>query len=573
MVDISIAQGQGITQAIKTKIEASGQKISNNDLSIWQQVMTEVKTAQQTAQQNGSQIYSGGDDIAQLNNKNNWKTDFKVMGAQVIQIASDVWNKIVQLLTGKAPENLENNPDPVENQQKGSVTSNANQPQSPEVVEDEPPKGTVVGLNPDNLGISDIVSQPEILSGNMAKNEHPTGPNTPPPVYNETVNPGDLQQAQRVADPLAGQQEHGPVIYQGQEITPGEPKAKVVGLSIDNLSSIVQKPDVPEITVDLSGRKLSDDDINNNVISNLEPGKSFSYPTNNTDFGVQHVTWTRENDNTLTKTVVDNSLYDSAGKTLTLDLSTHYSPDGNTILSKEQQSNLSFAKSLISVRDYDENGNPGNILTTDLTNLDSKLANDRSIQSANFGPNVTVDSISRVLSSLDGQSNTFEVQEFKDTSGNSVVTFKDGKYYDAKGKEIDFDKAFDILNNLKEKNELASLTQIYKKESPRGEGDDHALWLINRNSAVFYKPETGLYTYRGFRSSSLSFAKSAAEYAAMDLSDNKNRYIKLSNQNPATLTEEDKAFMKEYKATLDKMQITINSEGLFANIEGCEFIH
>lgn len=78
-------------------------------------------------------------------------------------------------------------------------------------------KGTVVGLNPDNLGISDIVSQPEILSSNMAKNEHPTGPNTPPPVYNEAVNPGDLQQAQIAADPLAGQQEHGPVIYQGQE--------------------------------------------------------------------------------------------------------------------------------------------------------------------------------------------------------------------------------------------------------------------------------------------------------------------------------------------------------------------
>ena len=215
MVDIHITQGQGITQAIKQQIEASGQKITNNDLSIWQQVMTEVKTAQQTAQQSGQQIYSGGDNVEQLNNKNNWKTDFKVAAGQVVQIAADVWNKIVQLLTGKAPENPENNPATADNQQKGTVTSSANQPQSSEVVEDEAPEGTVVGL--DNSGISDIVSQPKILSGNVVRNEHPTGPNTPPPVYNETVNPGDLQQAQIAADPLAGQQEDGPVIYQGQE--------------------------------------------------------------------------------------------------------------------------------------------------------------------------------------------------------------------------------------------------------------------------------------------------------------------------------------------------------------------
>ena len=392
MVDISIAQGQGITQAIKTKIEASGQKISNNDLSIWQQVMTEVKTAQQTAQQNGSQIYSGGDDIAQLNNKNNWKTDFKVMGAQVIQIASDVWNKIVQLLTGQAPENLENNPDPVENQQKSSVTSNAHQPQSPEVVEDEPPKGTVVRLNPDNLGISDIVSQPEILSGNMAKNEHPTGPNTPPPVYNETVNPGDLQQAQRVADPLAGQQEHGPVIYQGQEITLGEPKVKVVGLSIDNLSSIVQA-DVPDI--------------------NLE---------------------------------------------------------GNQ---------------------------PANVRTSTPQNV--------------------VD-----IAHSDG--------DVKMASGSSSITVPEEKR--------DLEELY---------NEFVYYSQPYQCAD-------------------------GSFEVRGTKNFSLS---SAMNFAALDmkrLSEDRAMYIALSKQDQSNLTAEDKDFIESYKALLNKMQITIDSEGQFANIEGCIYI-
>ena len=106
MVDISIQSGQGITQAIKAKIEGSGQKISNNDLSVWQDVMREVKTAQES----GSQIYSGGDDVDQLNNKQNWKTDFKVAAGQVIQLVENVWNRIVELLTGKKPEVAQETP-------------------------------------------------------------------------------------------------------------------------------------------------------------------------------------------------------------------------------------------------------------------------------------------------------------------------------------------------------------------------------------------------------------------------------------------------------------------------------
>lgn len=60
MVEINVSNGQGITQAIKSHIEAGGQKISNSNLSIWQQVMSEVKTAQES----GEQIYTGGDDIS-----------------------------------------------------------------------------------------------------------------------------------------------------------------------------------------------------------------------------------------------------------------------------------------------------------------------------------------------------------------------------------------------------------------------------------------------------------------------------------------------------------------------------
>lgn len=100
MVQINVGSGQGITQAIKSKIENDGGQIKNSNLSVWQQVLTEVKTAQN----NGAQIYTGGDDVENLNNRSNWKTDFKVVAGQVIELAQNVWDKIVQLLTGTALE-------------------------------------------------------------------------------------------------------------------------------------------------------------------------------------------------------------------------------------------------------------------------------------------------------------------------------------------------------------------------------------------------------------------------------------------------------------------------------------
>ncbi len=107
MVQINVSNGQGITQAIKAKVQADGGTISNNTLSVWQNVMSEVKTAQA----NGSQIYTGGDDVEKLNDISSWQTDFKVKAGQVIELAQDVWNRIVQLLTGTALETSTQNDD------------------------------------------------------------------------------------------------------------------------------------------------------------------------------------------------------------------------------------------------------------------------------------------------------------------------------------------------------------------------------------------------------------------------------------------------------------------------------
>lgn len=72
--------------------------------------MTEVKNANSN-QDNDKKFYSGGEDIQQLNNQSNWQKDFKVMAGQVITFTQDVWDRIVELLTGESANNPEAIPD------------------------------------------------------------------------------------------------------------------------------------------------------------------------------------------------------------------------------------------------------------------------------------------------------------------------------------------------------------------------------------------------------------------------------------------------------------------------------
>jgi hypothetical protein len=89
MVQINITEGQGITQAIATKAGLTNSDCKKIDISIWQQVMQEVKTA--NSQQNDNEkFYTGGEDIENLNNKQNFKTDFKVAVGTVIELAENI---------------------------------------------------------------------------------------------------------------------------------------------------------------------------------------------------------------------------------------------------------------------------------------------------------------------------------------------------------------------------------------------------------------------------------------------------------------------------------------------------
>lgn len=99
MVQINIGAGQGITQAIRDKIGAGN--IKNSNLETWQKVMTEVNNAQ--SKEKG--IFSAGEnntaDVNKLADKSTWSSNF-VVDEGSVEIDDGVWNKIKELLTGKA---------------------------------------------------------------------------------------------------------------------------------------------------------------------------------------------------------------------------------------------------------------------------------------------------------------------------------------------------------------------------------------------------------------------------------------------------------------------------------------
>lgn len=126
MVSINIGAGQGVTQAIATKLGLSKDDLKKINLSTWQNVMTEVNNAQSridahnASNPNNKQqsIFSGGKDVSTINQKSNWQNNFIVQQGTV-EIDDSAWNKIVQLLTGKAPttqpsENSNHNLKPIE---------------------------------------------------------------------------------------------------------------------------------------------------------------------------------------------------------------------------------------------------------------------------------------------------------------------------------------------------------------------------------------------------------------------------------------------------------------------------
>lgn len=96
MVEIQIVKNQGITSAIRAKLDEQGYDTSKLTGSVWTKVMQEVSAENAKNLQEGKEaLYEGGSDLSGDTHKN------FVVHAGPLEIAQNLWNKIVALVTGK----------------------------------------------------------------------------------------------------------------------------------------------------------------------------------------------------------------------------------------------------------------------------------------------------------------------------------------------------------------------------------------------------------------------------------------------------------------------------------------
>lgn len=111
MVQINIQKNQGLTSAIKTELNNQGCDTSKINGSIWSQIMNEVSNQNTQNLSEGKQaIFTGGTNLYGDSHKN------FVVQEGIVELAQNVWNKIVSLVTGKSqvetPQTVENTPQP-----------------------------------------------------------------------------------------------------------------------------------------------------------------------------------------------------------------------------------------------------------------------------------------------------------------------------------------------------------------------------------------------------------------------------------------------------------------------------
>lgn len=98
-MDITIGQGQGITQAIASNLGLSKEDCKNIKLESWQSVMKEVDNANTALLKNNqTSIFTGNNDINSLGDKSSYKTNFKVNENDVIKLDDSIMAKIKTLL-------------------------------------------------------------------------------------------------------------------------------------------------------------------------------------------------------------------------------------------------------------------------------------------------------------------------------------------------------------------------------------------------------------------------------------------------------------------------------------------
>lgn len=207
-------------------------------------------------------------------------------------------------------------------------------------------------------------------------------------------------------------------------------------------------------------------------INNLKPGESFNY-INTLELGspgsgfysknTTPITWTRNNDGTLTKVSREISYNNGRGEVF-FDHEIQYSADGKTILQEKTVKNYRFSRGLDTTIKYSDSKKESE--TIDLKDLNK--CNTLGFMTpggqlfSTITPKFSYGDKSLAQKREDENNATYASKELKNSQGEVVLTYKDGKFYNKKGKEISDDKACDLVFKLVEKNDVSELVQNYR---------------------------------------------------------------------------------------------------------------
>lgn len=550
MVSINIGAGQGITQAIATKLGIKGQDLKKISLSTWQNVMTEVNNAQSQIDKHNAanpsdkqkSIFTGGRDVNTINQKSAWQNNFVVQQGSV-EINESSWNKIVQLLTGKkadvAPTNNKPEANPVD-VNKSPVSLSSDIPDSAKNI-DIPASVKRAGTESmlDSIG-GKIIER----SVNGEKQEIAVVEINGQKVRRAINEDGSL------GDSIAATKTFGKNEYISGEF-PAETKIlerlvdgkkQQIGVYEDENGNKVRKlvttdPETGKttlgenlVTVSTMGKNkyVTESKFNADVKTMLGLGQDEDIPA---DLKAEYITIGGESSIVIKK---DGKVMDSAQlKSFMADYRANTEGNSAFVEAKVQDPISDIPEINSSPQIYNGNSNAEEV----------KAHNPISdIPEINSAPEI-YDGNSNVkdVASNNHKGETREISSDKVKGSYTLAPSDNGDGYR-------LDKSSLILNN---KGEASSFFE-----------------MTNKNGNNIYQLSNGLYEFRGIQSSGMSSLQSLMDSASQELSINNAIYNDLSDkQNSGVeLADYEKAFMSKHLEDLNNYGLALDKNGNIINI-------
>lgn len=548
-INITVGNGQGITQAIKAHLEKQGVKLTNVKLSDWQKVMTLVNQNQQANATTGKDsIFTGGNDVSRIgknNGDNNWKTDFQVQAGQVMQFDAGIFNKIVAVLTGKAQET----PAPDETPD--------NQPQTPPPLDAKPQGLSQEPDIPDKIEVpADVQRQStesmiDQLGGKIIQRE------VNGEMQDIAVVTVDGQKVRRainedgtLGDTLAATKTFGKNEYIAGDFPAG---TKVLEREVNGQKQqiavykdkdgntqralVVTDPETGKttlgenlVTVSTMGKNkyVTESKFNAYVKTMLGLGADEDIPA---DLKAEYITIGGESSIVIKK---DGKVMDSAQlKSFMADYRANTEGNSAFVEAKAQDPISDIPEINSSPQIYNGNSN------TEEVKAHNPISD---IPEINSAPEI-YDGNSNVkdVASNNHKGETREISSDKVKGSYTLAPSDNGDGYR-------LDKLSLILNN---KGEASSFFE-----------------MTNKNGNNIYQLSNGLYEFRGLQASGMSSLQSRMDSASQDLSLNNAIYNDLSNKQASgvELADYEKAFMSKHLEDLNNYGLALDKNGNIINI-------